>query len=198
MVRPGAFGVFPTFSLPVGGSSRNAVIPRRSTARSLHARPGGVRGGPAASAPAGLRPGRARRRRLVLCEHPPTISVGRSGSRRTSRPMTTSCAGWASRCTGSIGAAAACSTCPASSPRTCALPLGAARPRPRALPRRAARRDPRRPRRSSTCRDRRGPAWPGVFLGHARVATVGVAVNRWIAYHGLTLNVGPYPGAVRR
>jgi lipoyl(octanoyl) transferase len=33
---------------------------------------------------------------------------------------------------------------------------------------------------------------PGVFLGGARVATVGVAVNRWIAYHGLTLNVGPY------
>lgn len=32
----------------------------------------------------------------------------------------------------------------------------------------------------------------GVFIGQARVATVGVAVNRWIAYHGLTLNVGPY------
>lgn len=33
---------------------------------------------------------------------------------------------------------------------------------------------------------------PGVFAGPARVATVGIAVNRWIAYHGLTLNVGPY------
>ncbi len=33
---------------------------------------------------------------------------------------------------------------------------------------------------------------PGIFLGQARVATVGVAVNRWIAYHGLTLNVGPF------
>jgi lipoyl(octanoyl) transferase len=33
---------------------------------------------------------------------------------------------------------------------------------------------------------------PGVFLGQSRVAMVGVAVNRWIAYHGLTLNVGPY------
>src|SRR5271166_2424583 len=33
---------------------------------------------------------------------------------------------------------------------------------------------------------------PGVFSGHARIATVGVAVNRWIAYHGLTINVGPY------
>ena len=33
---------------------------------------------------------------------------------------------------------------------------------------------------------------PGIFSGPARIATVGVAVNRWIAYHGLTLNVGPY------
>ena len=33
---------------------------------------------------------------------------------------------------------------------------------------------------------------PGVFLGQARVASVGVAVNRWIAYHGLTINVGPF------
>jgi lipoyl(octanoyl) transferase len=32
----------------------------------------------------------------------------------------------------------------------------------------------------------------GVDLGGARVASVGVAVSRWIAYHGLTLNVGPY------
>lgn len=36
------------------------------------------------------------------------------------------------------------------------------------------------------------PDLPGVFLGNARVASVGVAVNRWVAYHGLTLNVGPY------
>lgn len=35
---------------------------------------------------------------------------------------------------------------------------------------------------------------PGVFLGNARVATVGVAVSRWIAYHGMTLNVGPFLG----
>jgi lipoyl(octanoyl) transferase len=36
------------------------------------------------------------------------------------------------------------------------------------------------------------PDLPGVFSGPARIATVGVAVNRWIAYHGLTLNVSPY------
>ena len=38
------------------------------------------------------------------------------------------------------------------------------------------------------------PDLPGVFLGQARVASVGVAVDRWIAYHGLTLNVGPFLG----
>ena len=33
---------------------------------------------------------------------------------------------------------------------------------------------------------------PGVFLGHARVGSVAIAVNRWIASYGLTLNVGTY------
>jgi lipoyl(octanoyl) transferase len=32
----------------------------------------------------------------------------------------------------------------------------------------------------------------GVFLGNTRVATVGVAVNRWIAYHGFSLNVSTF------
>jgi lipoyl(octanoyl) transferase len=36
------------------------------------------------------------------------------------------------------------------------------------------------------------PEQPGVFLGQARVASVGVAVRRWIAYHGFSLNVGPF------
>jgi lipoyl(octanoyl) transferase len=36
------------------------------------------------------------------------------------------------------------------------------------------------------------PELPGVFSGESRIATVGVAVTRWIVYHGLTLNVGPY------
>lgn len=36
------------------------------------------------------------------------------------------------------------------------------------------------------------PDHPGVFLDSARVATIGVAVNRWIAYHGLTLNVSTF------
>ncbi len=33
---------------------------------------------------------------------------------------------------------------------------------------------------------------PGVYLGASRVASIGVAVSRGIAYHGFTLNVGPY------
>jgi lipoyl(octanoyl) transferase len=32
----------------------------------------------------------------------------------------------------------------------------------------------------------------GIFLGEARAASIGVAINRGIAYHGFTLNVGPY------
>ncbi len=32
----------------------------------------------------------------------------------------------------------------------------------------------------------------GVFLGASRVGTVGVAVNRWIGYHGFTLNVATF------
>ena len=33
---------------------------------------------------------------------------------------------------------------------------------------------------------------PGIFLGSSRVASVGVAVNRWIGYHGFTLNVSTF------
>jgi lipoate-protein ligase B len=36
------------------------------------------------------------------------------------------------------------------------------------------------------------PDEPGVWLGQSRVASVGVAVHRWISTFGLTLNVGPY------
>jgi lipoyl(octanoyl) transferase len=36
------------------------------------------------------------------------------------------------------------------------------------------------------------PGHPGVFVGGARVGTVGVAVKRWTAYYGMTVNVGQY------
>lgn len=31
-----------------------------------------------------------------------------------------------------------------------------------------------------------------ILLGRERVGSIGVAVRRWIAYHGITLNVGPF------
>ena len=36
------------------------------------------------------------------------------------------------------------------------------------------------------------PHVPGVFVNNGRVASIGVAVKRWIAYHGITVNVGPF------
>ncbi|WP_422926662.1 lipoyl(octanoyl) transferase LipB [Singulisphaera sp. PoT] len=38
------------------------------------------------------------------------------------------------------------------------------------------------------------PDHPGVFLGNSRIASVGIAVSRWVAYHGFTLNVGAFLG----
>jgi lipoyl(octanoyl) transferase len=127
---------------------------------------------------------------LVLCEHPPTISVGRSGSRAHIVPGddVLSALGirvyWVNRGGGCV------LHLPGQLSAYLALPLqihglsvgdhldrlhevilgileefdlsGSLRPR-----------------------------LPGVFLGDARVASVGVAVSRWIAYHGFTLNVGP-------
>ena len=41
-------------------------------------------------------------------------------------------------------------------------------------------------------RGQRRPDRTGIDLAGAPVCRVGIAVNRYIAYHGLTLNVGPY------
>lgn len=35
---------------------------------------------------------------------------------------------------------------------------------------------------------------PGVWLGSRKIASIGVAVRRWVSYHGLALNVGPELG----
>lgn len=35
---------------------------------------------------------------------------------------------------------------------------------------------------------------PGVFLGNSRIASMGIAISRWVAYHGFTLNVGAFLG----
>jgi lipoyl(octanoyl) transferase len=128
---------------------------------------------------------------LVLCEHPPTISVGRSGSRlhinaddAELRDMGIK-VHWVNRGGGCV------LHVPGQLAAYFALPLA--------------------PHRLSLqgyldCLhaaivgvldefDLRGtyrPGAGGVFLGEARVASVGVAVNRWIAYHGMTVNVGPF------
>jgi lipoyl(octanoyl) transferase len=128
---------------------------------------------------------------LVLCEHPPTISVGRSGSRLhiAADDAELRALGikvyWVNRGGGCI------LHLPGQLAAYFALPLA-----PRALDLRryldglhtALIRVLDEFDLKGTCR----PGCGGVSLGAARVATVGVAVNRWIAYHGLTLNVGPF------
>jgi lipoyl(octanoyl) transferase len=127
---------------------------------------------------------------LVLCEHPPTISVGRSGSRAYIVPDDVSLRAlgvkvhWVNRGGGCV------LHLPGQLTAYFAMPL-----RPPAL---------------GLSGYLAGleqaiigvldefmvpgvvrPDHPGIFLGRARVASVGVAVNRWIAYHGFSLNVGP-------
>jgi lipoyl(octanoyl) transferase len=128
---------------------------------------------------------------LILCEHPPTISVGRSGSRRHIAPDDDALRAlgvnvhWVNRGGGCV------LHLPGQLAAYAALSLG---------------------RLGLDLKkyldglhatvldvldefDLKGTTradLPGVFLGNARVASVGVAVNRWVAYHGLTLNVGPF------
>jgi len=128
---------------------------------------------------------------LVLCEHPPTISVGRSGSRIHIAADDDELRAlgikvhWVNRGGGCV------LHLPGQLAAYFALPLA-----PPAL-------DVRRyldGLHAAILRvldefdlpGSRNPALPGIFLGDARVATVGIAINRWIAYHGLTLNVGPF------
>jgi lipoate-protein ligase B len=37
----------------------------------------------------------------------------------------------------------------------------------------------------------RAPGRTGVWVGNAKVASIGVAVRRWVSYHGFALNVSP-------
>ena len=128
---------------------------------------------------------------LVLCEHPPTISVGRSGSRAHIGPddeMLRSLGirvHWVSRGGGCL------LHLPGQLAAYLAIPLnvhgltlsgyldGLHRAVVSVL-------------EEFDLHGSTRPDLPGVFLGSPRVASVGVAVSRWIAYHGVTLNVGPY------
>jgi lipoyl(octanoyl) transferase len=128
---------------------------------------------------------------LILCEHPPTISVGRAGSRAHIEPDDDALEAlgievhWVNRGGGCVlhlpGQLAAYFALPLD---TFDLTLSGYLDR-----------------LNSTILmvlgefDLKGwfrPDLQGVFSGHGRIATVGVAVTRGIAYHGLTLNVGPY------
>ncbi len=128
---------------------------------------------------------------LVLCEHPPTITVGRHGSRAHIRPDDRELreAGipvhWVNRGGGCV------LHTPGQLVAYLALPLKPFDLNVQAYLDRLdhvvvgvlAEFD---------LKGQSKPGHSGVFLDNARVASVGVAVNRWIAYHGLTLNVGPY------
>lgn len=130
---------------------------------------------------------------LILCEHPPTISVGRAGSRAHIQADFDELRGlgiavhWVNRGGGCV------LHLPGQLAAYLALPLqplgldlrGYLAGLHRAIVGLLAEFD---------LTGRTQPGVGGVFVGPARVATVGVAVNRWIAYHGLTLNVGPYLG----
>ncbi len=128
---------------------------------------------------------------LVLCEHPPTISVGRSGSRVHIAPDDDELRAmdikvhWVNRGGGCVfhlpGQLAAYLALPL---ETFGLSLQDYLDRLHT----AILLVMEEFDLTGTLR----PDLPGVFSGEMRIATVGVAVTRWIAYHGLTLNVGPY------
>ncbi len=128
---------------------------------------------------------------LILCEHPPTISVGRAGSRAHIGPDDDTLRSlgikvhWVNRGGGCVfhlpGQLSAYFALPL---ETVGLTLSEYLDRLHtAIVMVLEEFD-----LTGTFR----PGVPGVFSGQAQIATVGVAVSRWIAYHGLTLNVGPY------
>jgi lipoyl(octanoyl) transferase len=128
---------------------------------------------------------------LILCEHPPTISVGRSGSRAHILSDDQDLRGrgiavrWVNRGGG------------------CVLHLPGQLVGYFAFPLASSRFDLKE-YLDGLHRvliavlgefDLEGSTQPdcsGVFLGPTRVASVGVAVNRWIAYHGFSLNVSTF------
>jgi lipoyl(octanoyl) transferase len=128
---------------------------------------------------------------LILCEHPPTISIGRSGSRAHILPDDETLLGMGIR-TFYVNHGGGCVLhLPGQLAAYVLLPLESFGLTVRAYVDRLhdiiasvlAEFDLVASTRSDL---------PGVFSGPARIASVGIAVNRWIAYHGLTLNVGPY------
>ena len=128
---------------------------------------------------------------LVLCEHPPTISIGRNGSRFHIRPDDDElrdlrvAVRWVNRGDGCL------LHVPGQLNAYLALPLDGRRISVGAYLD-GLHRVLLNVLNEFDLKGETRPDAPGVYLGHSRVATVGVAVARWIAYHGMTLNVGTY------
>ncbi len=135
----------------------------------------------------GERPGGA----LILCEHPPVLTVGRTGSRAHIQADDDDLRGWGLRARWVNRGGGVVLHLPGQLAVYAVLPLaplgldviGYVNGLNRVLIDTLAEFD-------LTARTR--PGSPGVFLGDERVGTVGVAVSRWIAYHGMTLNVGSF------
>ena len=128
---------------------------------------------------------------LILCEHPPTISVGRAGSRAHIGPDDDALRSlgikvhWVNRGGGCVfhlpGSSQPILPCRSNRPGSLSVTMSIACTRP-------------------SCWCSRNSTSPGHF---ARVSPAcsrdrhvsprsASAVTRWIAYHGLTINVGPY------
>lgn len=147
---------------------------------------------------------------MIMCEHDPVISVGRSGSRAHIKPDDEQLRAmslktrWVNRGGGCV------LHVPGQLGVYFALPLDRLGIGVRGLI------DGLHDSLIATLADfdvpgKRIDGKPGVFVGEERIASIGIAIDRWIAYHGLTLNIGaylpffrildepgPFPGALRQ
>lgn len=128
---------------------------------------------------------------LILCEHPPTISIGRSGSRAHIAADEEMLKGMGIR-TYYVNRGGGCVLhLPGQLTAYLLMPLDAFGLSVQAYLDRVHETIVNVLHEFDVSGEARA-GLPGIFTGAARIATVGIAVNRWIAYHGLTLNVGPY------
>ncbi len=128
---------------------------------------------------------------LVLCEHPPTISIGRSGSRAHIAADDEVLRGMGIRVHYVNRGGGCILHLPGQLVGYLMMPLEAHGLSLQVYVDRLHETLARLLREFDLEASTR-PDLPGVFSGTARIGTVGIAVNRWIAYHGVTLNVGPY------
>ena len=128
---------------------------------------------------------------LVLCEHPPTITVGRNGSRAHIRADDDELATWGTQVRWVNRGGGVVLHWPGQIAMYAVLPLSSLGLDVRAYL------DGLERVLTGALGEFDMPAtirtdFPGAYMGPDRVGTIGIAVNRWIAYYGLTLNVGPF------